>query len=126
MERWPVLKPDRGALIRALNVGCRGREQMQLILRWKSGVQGFAQRPRFHHEAEWTWVVAGFLMVEMQMQPRWRLAGAAIADANVPDWIGRDIKHAPKPRLLQQCLRPRGDRVSPAVEGRVLHRRQGI
>src|ERR1700712_511765 len=66
MDGWPVLKADRGTVIRSLHVGERGREQVQLILRRKSGVQGFAQRSRFYHEAERTWVVAGFVVTEMQ------------------------------------------------------------
>ena len=64
-------------------------------------------------------VVAGFPMVEMQVQPGRRAADAPVTDADVADRVGRHVQDVPKPGILQQrrAIPPRSHRLGRRTPG---------
>ena len=116
--------PDlhRGAIGMAPDRGERRRLDRQCFERVHPRVERHAQIARFDHPAKRP--LAGIGMVEMQEQRRGRASHPAVRHADIQDWPRFGRQTVPDPSRLQQGARPGGDRISPAIEIRVFHRRE--
>ncbi len=109
---------------RSLDRSLRRREHRQCRQLRQAGVQRSAKTTRLHHPPEWSCVRPRFTMIEMQEQPRGRLADTAVAYPDVENWTGWLRQYRPQPGRIEQVSRPGGDCIGAAVECRMLHRRQ--